>query len=184
MSIEIIPDHEGKIHSTNIYLGFDLISVVDEKEIVIFACHELGHLLDAKSLISNQNFIFSFSRFIKFSGLILISALYVMFFQKESTLLKTFYFLCSCLAYFGGMEIIKRMLAAYWQRRAEYEADAYAVKLFGDLDAVVRAISSLKEIEDIPTDGNLFSTHPSMDQRINALKRRFWFKIFKKSIWG
>lgn len=183
MYIEITYSPEGPVAGATIYINALFISSLEEKDILIFTCHELGHLLDSERLIETELFFQKWDQILKPLSVAGVGSFYFYYLRDFSNLLQFFLVSGAAVVCFGLIAFLKKFLQAYFQRRSEYRADILAVKLFGDLDAVINSLQLLSEIEEIPTQKKLFSSHPTLEQRIQALKVRFWYKILFKFIW-
>lgn len=184
MAIEINHSGNGKISNIAISASPSFLSMLEEDDVFVFICHEIGHLLDISSLIRTERFIKTYDFFTKISGISCAIALYFHLRIDLSYLALIGTIFLFFITYFSSLVFLKKLITAYLSRLGEYQADILAVKLHGDLNAVINSFKVLQELEDIPLNSGWFSTHPSVLDRINHLKRTFWFrrlinKLFK-----
>lgn len=73
-----------------------------------------------------------------------------------------------------GAKSLSSLLKQKYSREQEHDADSYAYKLLTgskyDADSLISVLKKFKGYKDSPQWAVLFSTHPSMDERIAQLK--------------
>lgn len=183
MFIELFYSPEGKVSHSVIHMNSSFISALEEKEILIFGCHELGHVLDADRLIKNQAIFKYWDLILKPLSILAIGITQFLYIKDLPSWAQLVLFLTITFTVFGTIVLLKKLFQALLSRQAEYRADAFSVKIFGDLDSILNCLNLLSTIEEMPTKKNLFSSHPTFEQRIKALRRRFWYKLLLKKIW-
>lgn len=175
ISFELVPDLEQLMYIEyeygskglsfiKIFLHENLINNFSEKDILVFIFHEIGHLLDINHSISNSK------------KLKIIKLLTFFILIGVSTYLKSLYLILFnlCLYWF-----LIKYIEANMSRRQEYYADSYAVKISGHVNNVVSALKKLN-IYSGDHDAGIFSSHPSLKQRINYLKIKYFWHYFLK----
>jgi hypothetical protein len=163
MYIEYNYGNKG-LSEIKIFMHYNLISNFSEEDIIVFIFHEIGHLMDINHSSSNKNKL----KIINLLSLIIIvgSAIYL----KNIIII-----LISFILYWLFIKYIQ----ANMLRRQEYYADSYAVGISGHVNNVINALVKLNTYTG-NIDSHIFSSHPSLKQRINYLKiRYFWHYIFK-----
>lgn len=160
--VYVVPS--GRNHVTNAFGGLSRIGISDDygkwlkgSQLDFVIAHELAHLKQRHWLKDRSALIGSFAFM---AGL----SLGLPYFS--STMQIAFRFLV----------IVVPLLTFYFlSRRFEFEADRFATIFTRDAEAAIQALSALYRYTENPTDSGyiteLFSTHPALSRRLEAIRR-------------
>jgi Zn-dependent protease with chaperone function len=158
----VVPFGKGRL--TNAYGGWSTIAVTDDyghwldgSELDFVIGHELAHVKCKHGL----------KKMLAISGVFGLAA--VLIFAVPHSL--------------GGWRVLSNFaviltpLVGFYllSRHCEYAADRGAVEATGETEVAIRALTSLYEHTGVPTSSSrlqeLFSTHPSLSRRLEAITR-------------
>lgn len=157
---------DGSFLQIEIYIGLNMLNFFSVSDLAVFISHEVGHLLDTKNELKYEkaNKIYDML-FLLLSSVITIKK------WNEITIFQ----IIIIFAFFG---LISLFIKRYHSRKLEYNADIYAVKILGDYKSVINSYIKLsnyfpEEKENYVKE--ILSTHPSMQDRINYIKVKYWY---------
>jgi hypothetical protein len=171
--------HNQNTQDITIYIGYDFIYNTSANDILVFFCHELGHLLDSKNI--NDAYI-RLEKTKKTSAWILTAlVIYTFIYFRKELLFSTISILLILL-----IKIVTNKLFFLLQqkisRNQEFRADEFAVYLMRSPDKVLKSYEFLQTIYNQPEKNLLTDSHPTLPQRISYIKANFWFALFLNKI--
>lgn len=159
-----------------ISMGDFYLKNFNEADLLVFLCHELGHILDVKNIYNSDknNFIrLKLLRFFYIFIIILLTSVLKKYEFNNYIFMSIFIMMNLSLALF--LKLLNKLKLAMESRKQEYVADKYAVQVMGDLMLVLAAYNKLSVVMNDNDSRSFFSSHPSLKQRIRRLKFRYWY---------
>jgi Zn-dependent protease with chaperone function len=158
----VVPFGRGRL--TNAYASWDEVSLTDDyghwlhgAELDFVISHELAHVKHRHAL----------KRLLAILGVFALATVSAVVQPHAIGAWRVFSNFAMILMPLAGLSLVSR--------RFEYEADRAAVELTGEAEAGIRALTNLYRRTAVPIRrsrfGQLFSTHPSFSQRIEAIAR-------------
>lgn len=176
MSVSFLNSYDN-VEKIVIYVGADLFLFFTLEEILIFVCHELGHVEDQKYIYKVEKKLSLISNFLKIFCSFFLGA-GVWFLMIEASFGEKVFWL---MALIFSQLIIYTLYQLYYfslLKKKEYNADIFAANLIGDHKKVALAFVKLSKVvgEEEDEGEGFFSTHPSLSERIKYLNKYFWYK--------
>lgn len=162
-----------------IYIGYDFIYNTSENDILVFFCHELGHLMDSKQI---NNAYLKINNIKKISATLLTTIFVSAFFYFKSEVI--FFIMALLLIIITKLTLNKTifLLQQKISRNQEFKADEFAVFLMKSPEKVLESYEFLQKIYNQPETNSITDSHPTLQQRINYIKKTFWFALFLNKI--
>lgn len=154
----------GIIPPYSLFISDYLISQTTPQELDAIIYHEMGHIKKAHLLIRN---IFLLSCYPLLVGVGIIMDNYL----SDINILAGILVMIIIMVLYGGV------LFLFISRRQEYQADEYAVKKCKDKQIYISALKKLQSSNQFlsrkTSARDLFSTHPTIEKRINRINKYF-----------
>lgn len=179
-NIEVEVQHsKDKIHGILITIGYKFIKDFTEDELLVYLAHEIGHILDFNFTVRKHTYLKSAKVFGAIMTIIGLPALYYyQYGLNEYYQIKLFLVLLSWIAIYA---VFLKYLSSFLTRLQEYHADSNAVEILGDVEKVIVALTTLQyELEEYEEKSSIFSTHPSLTQRMRYLRQRYFYHYILK----
>jgi STE24 endopeptidase len=164
----------GILGSKSIVLYDTIIELLSIDELKAVLAHEIGHY-------KNKHIIINFSLELIFVGIFLYS---YMYFLSDNRILNAFYvynfsyatYLVLFYIFFSSFSPIYTLVSNLINRKMEYAADKYSSIYAGNENLISAlkklAINRLYSSAYHPIHSFLYSSHPSIEQRIDALDKK------------
>ena len=183
-NIQVMDGSKRSRHSNAFFTGFGrfrkivlfdtLIAQLSEAELEAVLAHEIGHY-------KKRHIV----KLLAWSSLASLAGFYVLaFLARQDWFYRAFGFapgqIVAALLLFallsGAVTFWLTPLANYWSRRHEYEADAYAVEITGEVDSLMGALRKLNEknlsnLTPHPVFSAFHYSHPTLLERESALAK-------------
>lgn len=155
----------GRGHLTNAYGGLTQIAVTDDyghwlhgSQLDFVLCHELAHLKQKDALKT-------------------LGSIGAMFAAVSTALLVMPQLPMPWRIFFNFVAILLPLMVFYaLSRGREYKADRLSVEVTGEPEMAIRALAGLYRSAEVPTQlsrfAELFSTHPGLWSRVDAIARQ------------
>ena len=183
-NIQVMDGSKRSRHSNAFFTGFGrfrkivlfdtLIAQLNEPELEAVLAHEIGHY-KKRHIVK----ILAWSAMASLAGLYALSLLmqqpwFYRAFGFEPTQPVAALLLFALLS--GAVTFWLSPLANLWSRRYEYEADAYAAKITGEVDSLTGALRKLNEknlsnLTPHPLFSAFYYSHPTLLERETALAK-------------
>lgn len=183
-NIEVSVDHTGsKIHEIEIRVGYTFIKDFTEDELLVYLAHEIGHIMDFDYTVKKNKYIAMAK---SLGGVLTVlgvpGLIYYFNGYDDSFKIKL---LISLIIWVPSYLIFLKYLKSFLSRNQEYNADTNAVEILGDVDKVIKAFYSLQfAMESYEEKSSIFSSHPSLNQRMKYLKKRYFYHYIWKFFFG
>ena len=166
---------KNKIVDIKIRVGAEFLYQFTKEEILVYIAHEIGHILDFNSALKEKKILKSIKEFGKVVSTIIFPLYYYFYMDTQKYPLILFF--TALMMFSVSYAFFIKYIKAFMSRKLEYNADVLAVKILGDVKKVIDAFYVLKIITGQNQEkSGLFCSHPSLKQRVNYLKLRFWYQ--------
>ena len=177
---------DSKIKDIVIVIGINFLYTFTEREILVYLAHELGHILDFDFSLKKKRFLNTIKEIGKIVSTLIVPVglfYYTRYINDEVSF--NYLAVFSIIIFSSLYSFFIKYLDSYYSRSQEYNADKLAVKLLGDAQEVIDAFLLLQEHTGQYDDkSSIFSTHPTLNQRINYLKVRYFYQWVWKFFFG
>jgi hypothetical protein len=175
-NMEVAVNHTGKdIHEIRIVIGVNFINDFSEEELLIYIAHEVGHVLDFKFTLRKNKYLNLIKFICCFLSIVVVPIMYYIYFGlNEFYQIKIFSIMMLLLVIYKTT--IDKYFKAFFSRKQEYNADSNAVRIVGDVTKVIKALIALQYVlGSFDPKSSIFSTHPSLSQRISYLRTKYFY---------
>ena len=147
-----------------------LLNKLEPEEVDAVIAHELGHHVDshpAKSLIVS----------LSLTGMLLLTWFWLSWHMSKKFVLsvEAMAILNSPIIIIFVFPMIRAFLKGRGDRKREFAADRFAVKVVGDPEIVIRALTRIHDLNESPhrlkPSDEALASHPSLESRIFAIRK-------------